>query len=73
MGDRNSSKAVLISGCSSGIGRATAVHLAQAPEDGLDVWAPTRKKEALEELEAAGCHAIELDVIVERDIQSAPR
>ena len=53
------SKAVLVPGCSSGIGRATAVVLAKA---GLPTWASARRPEALAELEAAGCRVLQLDV-----------
>ena len=57
------SRAVLVTGCSSGIGRATALALARA---GFPVWASARKAGDLEELEAAGCRVIELDVTDER-------
>lgn len=50
---------VLITGCSSGIGRATALRLADA---GHPVWATARKVEALEDLERAGCIVRPLDV-----------
>jgi NAD(P)-dependent dehydrogenase (short-subunit alcohol dehydrogenase family) len=53
------SEAVLVTGCSSGIGRATALALVRA---GLPTWASARRKDALVELEAAGCRVIELDV-----------
>ena len=57
------SKAVLVTGCSSGIGRATALALAQA---GLPVWASARKAGGLRELERAGCRVLELDVTDEQ-------
>ncbi|MEC3953132.1 SDR family NAD(P)-dependent oxidoreductase [Nocardia sp. CDC153] len=53
---------VLVTGCSSGIGRATALALVKA---GLPTWASARRRESLTELEAAGCHTIELDVTIE--------
>jgi NAD(P)-dependent dehydrogenase (short-subunit alcohol dehydrogenase family) len=57
------SKAVLVTGCSSGIGHATALALARA---GLPVWASARKADNLAELERAGCRVLELDVTDER-------
>jgi NAD(P)-dependent dehydrogenase (short-subunit alcohol dehydrogenase family) len=57
------SKAVLVTGCSSGIGHATALALARA---GLPVWASARKASDLGELERAGCRILELDVADER-------
>lgn len=53
------SKAVLITGCSTGIGRATAIRLAQA---GWTVYATARKLAAIEDLEAKGCKTLALDV-----------
>jgi short-subunit dehydrogenase len=53
---------VLISGCSSGIGAATAAALAQA---GHTVYATARQVEALADLEALGCHTLALDVTSE--------
>ena len=57
------SKAVLVTGCSSGIGHATALALARA---GLPVWASARKADDLGELERAGCRVLELDVTDEQ-------
>jgi NAD(P)-dependent dehydrogenase (short-subunit alcohol dehydrogenase family) len=53
------SHAVLVTGCSTGIGRSTALALARA---GLPVWASARRTETLAGLAAAGCQAVELDV-----------
>ncbi|MEP7192065.1 MAG: oxidoreductase [Actinomycetota bacterium] len=50
---------VLISGCSSGIGAATAAALVQA---GHTVYATARKVETLADLEALGAHTLALDV-----------
>jgi NAD(P)-dependent dehydrogenase (short-subunit alcohol dehydrogenase family) len=61
------SKAVLITGCSSGIGRATALRLAGA---GWTVYATARRPETLGELEAAGCRTRALDVTDEQSMQA---
>ncbi len=62
------SKAVLITGCSSGIGRATALRLAGA---GWTVYATARRPETLSELETVGCHTLALDVTDEQSMQAA--
>ncbi len=62
------SKAVLITGCSSGIGRATALYLVK---QGWTVYATARKIEGLGDLEQAGCHLLPLDVTDEASMQSA--
>lgn len=61
-------KTVLITGCSSGIGEATATRLAAA---GWDVWASARRTETLDGLVAAGCRAVRLDVTDEASMTSA--
>jgi len=62
------SKAVLITGCSSGIGHATASRLA---DHGWKVYASARRPETLSELEAKGCRAVALDVSDEASMQAA--
>jgi NAD(P)-dependent dehydrogenase (short-subunit alcohol dehydrogenase family) len=61
------SKAVLITGCSSGIGRATALRLAGG---GWTVYATARRPETLSELQAAGCRTLALDVTDEQSMQT---
>jgi NAD(P)-dependent dehydrogenase (short-subunit alcohol dehydrogenase family) len=64
----NTSKAVLITGCSSGIGRATAAHLA---EHGWAVYATARSLESIKPLEQQGCRLLELDVTDEESMRAA--
>jgi NADP-dependent 3-hydroxy acid dehydrogenase YdfG len=59
---------VLITGCSTGIGRATAERLARS---GLTVYATARRLESIEELERAGCRTLALDVTDEDSMRSA--
>jgi NAD(P)-dependent dehydrogenase (short-subunit alcohol dehydrogenase family) len=65
MPDANS-RAVLITGCSTGIGRATAERLATA---GWPVFASARRVESMRDLEARGCRTLELDVCDEGSMQ----
>jgi len=62
------SKAVLITGCSTGIGRATAGHLARA---GHLVYATARRVETIADLGASGCHTLALDVTEESSMRAA--
>ncbi|HTZ86737.1 MAG TPA: oxidoreductase [Solirubrobacteraceae bacterium] len=62
------SKAVLITGCSSGIGRATALRLVGS---GWKVYATARRPETLGELREAGCETLALDVTDEQSMQAA--
>jgi short-subunit dehydrogenase len=62
------SKAVLITGCSTGIGRATAGHLAS---QGWNVYATARRPESIQDLEAKGCKLLALDVCDEGSMQAA--
>jgi short-subunit dehydrogenase len=63
-----SSKAVLITGCSTGIGRATAEHLAQR---GHTVFATARRVESIEDLRRRGCRTLALDVTDEESMRAA--
>ncbi|HEV2058617.1 MAG TPA: oxidoreductase [Solirubrobacteraceae bacterium] len=62
------STAVLITGCSSGIGHATAKHLYAR---GWTVYATARRREALADLHEAGCHTLALDVTDEQSMRRA--
>jgi NAD(P)-dependent dehydrogenase (short-subunit alcohol dehydrogenase family) len=62
------SKAVLITGCSSGIGRATAEHLVGR---GWMVYASARRPEAIAELAERGCETLALDVTDEDSMRAA--
>jgi NAD(P)-dependent dehydrogenase (short-subunit alcohol dehydrogenase family) len=62
------SKAVLITGCSSGIGRATALRLARS---GWRVFATARRPESIVELADAGCSTLPLDVTDEQSMRAA--
>jgi NAD(P)-dependent dehydrogenase (short-subunit alcohol dehydrogenase family) len=62
------SKAVLVTGCSSGIGRATAQHLAGK---GWTVYATARRADSIADLEAAGCRTLALDVTDEASMEAA--
>ena len=59
---------VLVTGCSSGIGRATALLLVRA---GHTVYATARRPETLAELEAAGARTLALDVTSEESMVAA--
>ena len=63
-----SSGPVLITGCSTGIGRATAERLAK---DGRTVYATARKLESIEGLEGKGCRTLALDVTDEDSMRTA--
>jgi NAD(P)-dependent dehydrogenase (short-subunit alcohol dehydrogenase family) len=59
---------VLVTGCSSGIGAATALRLKRA---GWTVYASARRPETLESLVAAGARRLALDVTDERSMRTA--
>jgi NAD(P)-dependent dehydrogenase (short-subunit alcohol dehydrogenase family) len=63
-----SSRPVLITGCSSGIGHATAIRLAAA---GFPVYASARRLEAIADLEDHGCRLLRLDVTEEATMHAA--
>jgi NAD(P)-dependent dehydrogenase (short-subunit alcohol dehydrogenase family) len=62
------SKAVLVTGCSSGIGRATAEHLV---DRGRTVYATARRAESIQDLAERGCVTLELDVTEEGSMRTA--
>jgi NAD(P)-dependent dehydrogenase (short-subunit alcohol dehydrogenase family) len=62
------SRAVLITGCSSGIGHATAEHLVAK---GHTVYATARRAETLSDLESKGCRTLALDVTDEASMRAA--
>jgi len=59
---------VLITGCSTGIGRATAEHLAAK---GHTVYATARRPDSIADLEAKGCRTLALDVTDEESMRAA--
>jgi NADP-dependent 3-hydroxy acid dehydrogenase YdfG len=67
MGD-SPSKAVLVTGCSSGIGEATARRLAG---HGWTVYASARRLESIEQLADVGCKLLQLDVTDEQSMRAA--
>jgi NAD(P)-dependent dehydrogenase (short-subunit alcohol dehydrogenase family) len=62
------SRAVLITGCSSGIGRASALRLARS---GWTVYASARRVESIADLADAGCRTLTLDVTDEASMRAA--
>jgi NAD(P)-dependent dehydrogenase (short-subunit alcohol dehydrogenase family) len=61
-------RTVLITGCSSGIGHATALHLAAG---GWLVYATARQRDSLGSLAEAGCRTLMLDVTDETSMRAA--
>jgi NAD(P)-dependent dehydrogenase (short-subunit alcohol dehydrogenase family) len=64
------SKAVLVTGCSSGIGHATAEHLAKK---GWTVYATARRPDSIADLAGSGCRTLALDVTDEESMATAVR
>jgi NADP-dependent 3-hydroxy acid dehydrogenase YdfG len=62
------SRAVLITGCSTGIGRATAQHLAGR---GWTVYATARRPDSIADLRDRGCRTLALDVTDEDSMAAA--
>ena len=62
-------RAVLITGCSTGIGRATAERLAK--RGGWTVYATARRPESIDDLRQSGCKTLALDVTDEQSMRAA--
>lgn len=62
------SRPVLITGCSTGIGRATALRLVRS---GLTVVATARREESIADLRLEGCRTLALDVTDDASMRSA--
>ena len=62
------SKAVLVTGCSTGIGRATAEHLAAK---GWTVYATARRADSIRDLADKGCRTLAVDVCDEASMRAA--
>jgi NAD(P)-dependent dehydrogenase (short-subunit alcohol dehydrogenase family) len=62
------SKAILITGCSTGIGRATAERLAGR---GWTVYATARRPDSIADLAESGCRTLALDVTDETSMKAA--
>lgn len=65
----SSSTVVLITGCSSGIGKQLAITLSQRP--GFKVFASARNPDSLAPLKPLGIFAVKLDVTDEKSVKAA--
>ena len=61
-------RVVLITGCSTGIGRATAERLARA---GFKVYATARRPDSIADLRQKGCEVLALDVTSDESMRAA--
>jgi NAD(P)-dependent dehydrogenase (short-subunit alcohol dehydrogenase family) len=68
MDEKAPSRSVLVTGCSSGIGHATALRLCAA---GFRVWASARDVASIADLAQAGCQTLPLDVTDEASMARA--
>ena len=68
--DSNETKVALITGCSSGIGKAAAIQLKEA---GFITYATAPDLNNLDELKSKGCETLELDVTNEEQAREAVR
>lgn len=68
MDEKKKQLPALVTGASSGIGKAIALKLIQA---GIPTWASARRLETLQELKEAGCRVIQLDVTDEESRKNA--
>jgi len=64
---QNSSKVVLVTGASSGIGKATSLRLIA---DGHKVYGAARRVELMKDLTELGAEVVSMDITVEEDIES---
>ena len=66
--NKNLSRVALVTGASSGIGKAIAFQLI---EDGLTVYVAARRVEKMQDLEQRGAVVLKMDITVEEDINRA--
>ncbi len=61
------SKVILVTGASSGIGKATAQQLIK---EGHTVYVAARRVEKMDDLKAQGAHPLKMDITVEEEVQA---